>query len=453
MNHFITQPQCNPHDGNRLHSPSSRLPSLNVYGMLYIVLLMSMLALSKIMFLDLDTFYRNMLAEENMHINFQNSVKRINETKPVFKNPDIEKIYTLPMFKKILPSNTKEFVIDRKYEFEIVEADTSSSSQAPQIVWLMSYPNSGTSYTMRLVSRVGNKSVATNYGPECDVNKEGRLETVPSSSQISLSKTSSSSNGGPFILSPKKSLPSKYILTKTHCGGRCTNCGPKAYIETRESFLEKCTRGTNTTRHHSMEDIKKERKGEKTSRSYVYYDPSIVKKAIHLIRNPFDNTVSNFHLAHHKYEKSGDMELLQRYPSNREGFRSWCHNLDAKFTEEEQVSKHISVSILKLFQEIPCHNSFYLFAQWHNLSIRAIEDLKLKSLKIYYEDYNTKFDKTYDRIFKFLHLDPVGPTPEFIGGKQYIEYFTDSERKAVKTLVHKMSDFKTWKLVERYFED
>ena len=36
----------------------------------------------------------------------------------------------------------------------------------PKIAWLMSFPNSGTSYTMTLVGRASNRSFATNYASE-----------------------------------------------------------------------------------------------------------------------------------------------------------------------------------------------------------------------------------------------------------------------------------------------
>jgi hypothetical protein len=43
---------------------------------------------------------------------------------------------------------------------------STSLSEKPSIVWLMSYPNSGTSYTMTMVERASNRSTATNYGVE-----------------------------------------------------------------------------------------------------------------------------------------------------------------------------------------------------------------------------------------------------------------------------------------------
>lgn len=49
----------------------------------------------------------------------------------------------------------------------LVDSSSSSSSLLPDIAWLMSFPNSGRSYTMRLVQAVSNTTAATNYAEEC----------------------------------------------------------------------------------------------------------------------------------------------------------------------------------------------------------------------------------------------------------------------------------------------
>lgn len=61
-----------------------------------------------------------------------------------------------------------------------------TADQSPHIAWLMSFPNSGTSYTLRLVQ-----------------------------------------TSGPYLRQQTANeLPKTYILTKTHCGGRCVHCIP-----------------------------------------------------------------------------------------------------------------------------------------------------------------------------------------------------------------------------------
>ncbi len=91
------------------------------------------------------------------------------------------------------------------------------------------------------------------------------------------------------------------------------------------------------------------------------------------------------------------------------------------------------------------------FLQWHNLAIRVIQDLRLPSLIIHYENYGRQFNSTASRIFKFLGVEPVGTVPLFVTGKQYEDYYTDLERSNAMRLVEKLADKKTWEIVERYF--
>lgn len=81
----------------------------------------------------------------------------------------------------------------------------------PKIVWLMSYPNSGTSYTMTMVARASNRAIATNYGREV---------TVPPIPNTPLYPGYEWSYQGPYYNpDPRRPLPKEYILVKTHCGG------------------------------------------------------------------------------------------------------------------------------------------------------------------------------------------------------------------------------------------
>lgn len=312
----------------------------------------------------------------------------------------------------------------------------SPSKSLPQVVWLMSFPNSGTSFTMRLVSRMSNTTTATNYGPECSLNSTGQIQYL----------TDDAVSSGPYVLKPGMELPSSYILTKTHCGGRCIDCGPSEYIETRESFLNMCTRGTYATRLETATASKAMKESFR-----VYYSPKLVSKAIRLIRNPFDNIVSNFHLEQHEHTKKKKTKWLESYPNSVDGFRAWCFDLDAKYAEEEMSSRLLPDFVLNLFHGIPCHKAFYSFAKWHNHANEVIEQLSLPALTILYDDYEHSFNETVEEIFTFLKLDPIGPVPPFIKGKQYAEYFTREERESAKKLTKLVSDAKTWSLVENFF--
>jgi len=208
-------------------------------------------------------------------------------------------------------------------------------THGPKVCWLLSYPNSGTSYTMRLVGQASNTTVATNYGQECDLNGNG--ENIPVNSSLPQ---------GPYLLHPERPMPKEFILAKTHCGGRCNDCGPSDYLETKESFIADCAKGYSIS-------------PSSLTKSRVTYDPKIAQRAIHLIRNPFNNIVSNFH----NKAKSKEGSVDWQYPNDIDGFRHWCRDLDAKYAVEEASERAFSPYTRELFQSIPCHKAFYAFAQ------------------------------------------------------------------------------------------
>lgn len=74
------------------------------------------------------------------------------------------------------------------------------------VAWLMSFPNSGTSYTLHLIRETSNTTTATNYALEGDIKDEESVPAIAGSEE------------GPFlelIKTIKTNMPEKYILTKT----------------------------------------------------------------------------------------------------------------------------------------------------------------------------------------------------------------------------------------------
>lgn len=302
----------------------------------------------------------------------------------------------------------------------------------PGIAWLLSFPNSGTSFTMHLVGQGSKLSVATNYGKEYQLQFDEGFKKKP----IPLS---AESPNGPFLLSPEKQLPSStsFIMTKTHCGGYCTTCSPSVYIETKHSFMSSCARGSYTD--------------EYLNRQTVEYDFKSVKKAIHLFRDPFSNIVSNFHLDRNEHEKQNKVDWLKKFTNDANGFKRWCRYLDQKHSAEEKWSHFLPDFITQKFTSVPCHKLFYLFTEWHNLARQVTVHLDLPTLVIEYEDYENNFESTVSAIFEFLNLPLVEKPINFISGKKYVEYFSHEERLAAKILVQTLSDEWTWSIVSKYF--
>ena len=187
----------------------------------------------------------------------------------------------------------------------------------PQIAWLASFPNSGTSFTLTLVARATNTTFATNYGLEATY---GRRDT-PSLPIYARHPE------GPFMPDPVTSfhhrdLPyGRHVITKTHCGGSCVNCGPTtyAYGYNTDTDNESSTSNTNTITTTTNNNNNNTESNDSDNASLpspplqflqdcasghaidghgnmidVSYPPERVSRVIHMIRNPFHNAIVSF---------------------------------------------------------------------------------------------------------------------------------------------------------------
>ena len=110
------------------------------------------------------------------------------------------------------PSNeimTNEETLDEGAKKFLQKRISDNTNRLP-VAWLMSFPNSGTSYTSHLVRKVTGRRTASNYRSE-NRGKDGESNSVFEYSP-----------GGPFwsdANSPEyEDASSGYLLTKTHCG-------------------------------------------------------------------------------------------------------------------------------------------------------------------------------------------------------------------------------------------
>jgi len=139
-----------------------------------------------------------------------------------------------------------------------------SPNELPEVAWLMTFPNSGTTYTLKLIQQYTNTTTATNYGNEQSVHGT----TIPVHPWLV---------NGPFLRHPTWQQPPRYILTKTHCGGTTISPSPEDYIETVRSFEIGCRSGNKVVND--------------TRVAAITYSMDVPKRAVHLIRNPFDVSI------------------------------------------------------------------------------------------------------------------------------------------------------------------
>lgn len=278
--------------------------------------------------------------------------------------------------------------------------------------------------------------------------------------------------------------PTAAIITKTHCGSRCVFCPPQDYLETELSFLGSCLSGSRKVpsriKHRADVNVSELKAAFEAGtllshlatvpasliqykRQHVMYDPVVVERAIHLVRNPFDNLVSRFHHEQKENPKRGKERWVNRYSNDITGFKRWCSDED---TISERTSDERRANWTKYgypsdtamyFRGVSCHAEFFRYVHWHLMSIRVVEMLEIPVLVVHYEDYNQDgVSNTTDRMLNFLNLDRVGTTlPNFHSNKDYSQYFTREERASASDLMRRLvsskSSVKGRKLLERYW--
>jgi len=286
-------------------------------------------------------------------------------------------------------------------------ADDPSS---PRLAWLMTFPNSGTTYTMFLIQEVTETAVANIYGSAFYSKDENMIyKNTQDSFPVYQDRLS-----GPFLFSdhdvPKS--PNSFVLTKTHCNGYCNECPPSRYITNRDTFFQGCRTGVKVRVTDKGPTLNGMRENGNIKTEYLRHDPNLIKKAVHLIRNPLDNIGARFHhvlkLDHTEHLKN----TQNKFTFDFNGFHEYCHYLDSKFWDRD--TEWYTKEQLELAKKIPCHAEFYKYVQWHNLAFSVTNDiLGIPVLVIMYEHYHHHLGVTVDRLMKFLGLTKLNSPPKF----------------------------------------
>ena len=225
-----------------------------------------------------------------------------------------------------------------------------------------------------------------------------------------------------------------YILTKTHCGGRCDGCPPNKYIESHQTFARECLSGNHIV------------KGEDGEPKMILdsYSKHLVGRAVHLIRSRFHHALKNF-------VKNNQTDRLVMYPRSKEGFRAFCNDQGERFYEEERDSRFYR-NVFDDVKNIPCHTDFFRYIQWHNLVFTTTWDLRLPAMILHYENYTDNFNETKDILLEFLDHDGINDPPLFVTDKTYREYYTVDEVEAVSNMFSNLALDKTWDHTKHYFD-
>jgi len=271
------------------------------------------------------------------------------------------------------------------------------------------------------VSSVTGQHTATNY----------RSEAAKSQTRLGGDRDVEvyrNSPQGPFWLSNSNERPqSGYLLTKTHCGGGSSSIN----IKVAAAFSERCASDNG---------------GENKEKTY---SNNLVARAVHLIRDPFDNIVSRFHLQQKKMIKKNQTEKVEMYPLSKEGFRKFCNSRnETKFRTEEASKFYHGIS--HQVKNVPCYEDFGHYIQWHNLAFATTKELGLPTMIIHYENYTDNFNQTKDSLLEFLGSTGINEPSPFVTGKSYREYYTDKEIQAVDDMFSKLALDKTLEHTKHY---
>jgi len=296
----------------------------------------------------------------------------------------------------------------------------------PKICLLLTFPNSGTSYTLSSVERRTNYAVGTNYKKET-LRRQPHDNTTLAFPWI-LKDTSSAR--GPYWL-PGYPLPTpdmeSYVLTKTHCANICLICDPTRYMSSFRTFDKIC-------RSDRKYDLKP-------------YSKKLVSRIARVVRNPLDNIVSRFHHA-----RKGNIKFTKRYNDDTKGFHRFCKEQLHVYHKLEEKYFHKMTTLLSLFQGIPCYADFYRYTMWHNYAQRMVDTYPIPSLLLYYEDYET--NHSMNTLLEFLNLskyknESMG-CEDFRRGTSYHNYYSKDEIEKIWLLIKNVSSVHVWSILERY---
>lgn len=331
----------------------------------------------------------------------------------------------------------------------VVKDWTENDSEPRTVCWLMSFPNSGTSYTIRNTELISGRSTATNYATEIRPT-----DIAP----IALHREDNETiSNGPWKRTFELPLPPKNVLCKTHCSGYNDYSSAEESVETYDSFLDGCRES------HQRKDLSNPSSRRNKLRANYEVD-GLVDSAIHLVRDPFDNILSRMHLGwshHHSDEHGLSPEELDTFMQSKEALKVWCNGVDQHFFDTLEVKPGMDIpneTLAKLpydptpYLDVPCHGEFFRYVQWHNFAVEIIERRNLPVLTVYYEDYAESFNQTVDEMLDFLGLTWEHDPKPFHAGKTYRDFFFEnSMQHSVKHLIKDIASEKTWLVLRRYF--
>jgi len=315
--------------------------------------------------------------------------------------------------------------------------------QAPYVAWIMSFPCSGSDFIIDAIQKLTGRTTATNYGHIVEEASLTNRRNFYASEPVFHDRVN-----GPFIFSNYIPLPSQTAIpTLTYCGGYCARCYPGRYVMKRDAFIAKCLTGTR----FNPSDANSGDNGFGWT-DEVQYDGALVKKAVHVVRDPFDIVQMRFLYYSNVY--TGELDWSQRYDQNRNGFMAYCNDLSvSQRTYEEDW---YDPKIFEASFGFPCYAEFYKLIQWHNLACETTKYMFTgeENVKVlYYEDFYNNFEQGALELLSFYdmtHIVDIAENKPLQRSSSPGSLFTYYERVRAKEYMTLMASPCTQNILSRY---
>lgn len=314
----------------------------------------------------------------------------------------------------------------------------SPRSKNLKLAMLISFPNSGTSFTLSTVRRASRQHVA---GTACLSNDE----------QFSPVYRSRTKRGPHFIpvandYHNQLERPQKYILTKTHCTGYDNSPmpSPTKYLVPQERFTKACHKVCSP---EVLIDVnKKETNHEEETWKLYYFNETLVGSFVHLFRDPFDNIVSRWH-CHMSGAEVKNPHEVNKWEVSVDGFQKFCHERDEyhRFNEAPLLSREL----VEASEGVPCRTDFLRYVQWHNRAFQMTQSLAKPVHILHYVDFQDNYNGTLEKLLNFLELPHTAQGDNF-RWSDYTAYFTDEQRMATKRFIKFYASNETLHELTRY---
>ena len=276
------------------------------------------------------------------------------------------------------------------------------------IILMISFPNSGTTYTMSNVEAISDLPTASSYDNE--VHYEGKPLFV------------GEPHKSPYITTDTLDRP-RFFMTKSHCRGMSVVCHPRYEpIEFEQTCMSIFTHKAN---------------GKAVPHPYH----ELPAKAVHLVRDPHDNLVARMHFYNYYNDNV--------YSRDEAGFREWCSYVDSLPGVFYNIRDQLVLSADTW--NLPCLSEWFRYVQWHNNAVAMLDSHDYPVLTVHYEDYSLDYRNTVDTLIDFLELEPVQPPLEFIANKTYHSYFDARSKQLAAEFVRQVATPECWRVLQRYF--